>query len=332
MGYYPCPPEAVEHVMPFVNKPNHRIAMLDPCAGEGKAIIQIADILGVRRDQVFAVELEQGRSAKLQEALGDAGGTVVAPASFMGVDVQAGSFSFAWVNPPFDDELQGGQRVEYAFLQRATRLMAKHGLLAFVIPENQATSPTIRDYLLTWYENITVVPFPEEHRKYREVVVFATKRAKGVGAKERPDWQASVQVYENSIVPGHQYQIPPANGPKWFTKVELTEAEIISGLAESPLRKMLQPPPEPPLGEPPLPLYKGHIALLLASGNLDGLVCPKGEAPHVVRGTALKRESLASQNEEELADGSTKTTKIYTESIKLMIRVADETGEIHTLE
>jgi hypothetical protein len=332
MGYYAAPPEAIEHVMRFVQKPDHHIALLDPCAGEGKAIVQIADVLGVPRDQVYAVELEERRSAKLQALLGEAGGHVLAPASFLGVDAQAGSFSMAYVNPPFDDELQGGQRVEYTFLLRATKLLCKGGLLAFVLPETQACHSDIRNYLLTWYDCLSVVPFPEEHRPYREVVVFATRRAKGVGDKDRPQWGESVQVYADPLGPGRQYEIPPANGPKWFHKIELTEAEILRGLAESPLRKLLEPPPEPPLGEPPLPLYKGHLALLLASGNLDGLVCPQGEPPHVVRGTALKRESLTSQNEEELADGSTKTTKVYTESIKLLIRCATAEGEICTLE
>jgi hypothetical protein len=332
MGYYPCPPEAIEHFMQFVQKPDHRIALLDPCAGESKAIVQIADVLGVPRDQVYAVELEEGRSAKLQALLGETGGHVLAPASFLGVDAQAGSFSMIYLNPPFDDELQGGQRVEYTFLQRATKLLCKGGLLAFVLPESQACHHDIRNYLLTWYEHLSVVPFPEEHRPYREVVVFAVRRAKGVGDKDRPGWAESVQVYEDPLGPGRQYEIPPANGPKWFHKIELTEAEILRGLDESPLRKMLEPPPEPPLGEPPLPLYKGHLALLLASGNLDGLVCPQGELPHVVRGTALKRESLASENEEELADGSTKTTKIYTESIRLLIRCATSEGDIFTLE
>ena len=67
--------------------------------------------------------------------------------------------------------------------------------------------------------------------------------------------------------------------------------------ASSPLRSHLTTTPEVPLPSPPLALGIGHVALLLASGHLDGVVRAEGGPPHAVRGTARKREYVSDVTE-----------------------------------
>jgi hypothetical protein len=101
-------------------------------------------------------------------------------------------------------------------------------------------------------------------------------------------------------------------------------------LAHSPLRAHLAAPAAAGLPSPPLALGIGHVALLLASGHLDGVVHPEGRPPHVVRGTSRKREYVADVTDTVNADGSTTTKTTISERIELMVRTVDRSGDIRT--
>jgi hypothetical protein len=278
--------------------------------------------LGCEPSGIHGIELDEGRAADLHTTFSQRGleqARLLAPASFLGCRATSGSFSVIFLNPPFDHELGGGRRVEHTFLLHATGWLKPGGILALVCPEDVADSWEIRPLLLSCYQHITVHPFPEEVRKYREVLTLAVKRAKVVN-----HWE----VRWNEVVepPGRIYHIPPGGPPKAFQKVEMTEAELRGALAASPLRKLLLTPPEIPLPSPPLALGTGHIALLLAAGHLDGVVRPPAELPHVVRGTARKVSYLASSEVHEHQDGTTSTKEVWSEKIVLTVRAVDSLG------
>jgi hypothetical protein len=72
--------------------------------------------------------------------------------------------------------------------------------------------------------------------------------------------------------------------------------------------------------------------MLLASGHIDGLICPPDERPHVIRGTATKDKYVASCDESEDDNGNVTTRTVISERPRLVIRVLDSTGNITTLE
>jgi hypothetical protein len=113
-------------------------------------------------------------------------------------------------------------------------------------------------------------------------------------------------------------------------RVEPTENELQHMLAHSPLRAHLAAPAEFGLPSPPLALGIGHVALLLASGHLDGVVHPEGHAPHVVRGTARKREYIAEESETKNDDGTVTKKTVISEKIELVGRTVDLLGNIQT--
>ncbi len=99
-------------------------------------------------------------------------------------------------------------------------------------------------------------------------------------------------------------------------------------LASDLTRRLL--PPEPrPLPTPPLPLSRGHTALLVASGHLDGVVQPDDEPPHVVRGTTKKVKAIVSTEHIENDDGSVTTKNVSCEIIQLTVRAVGADGVIH---
>ena len=178
--------------------------------------------------------------------------------------------------------------------------------------------------LKTWYDSVCVVPFPDHCRKYNEVVVLGIKLAKMESYWDRPDSDVFI---DQPIT----YEIPAGTGPgNRFVKISMTDDELEAAFADSPLNEMLKPPVVGQVDSPPLELSTGHLALLLASGHLDGLVQPPGEPPHVVRGTARKAEYVK-ETERSVGKGGDVTHKtVVGEKIELIIRAVDHTGVIRT--
>lgn len=327
-GFYPAPPEAVSRMLEYIKPPSDGggFCILDPCAGKGAAIKQLSEGLGCRPSDVYAIELSDFRTEIVTESLPEA--NLLAPCSFFGCSITSKSFGFAWVNPPFADEAGEG-RVERQFLEKATGLLAHKGILAFVIPEATLRAKGVKALLMTWYEDLSVVTFPSRYRKFKELVVVGRKR-KASEAHWELCWEDEAQCYSGDSAPSRTYEIPSTTGPNRFLKTGFTEAEILEALDTSPLRRYLEPPEPLPLAEPPLPLGKGHRAMLLAAGQLDGIIRPPGEPPHIVRGTAKKVEYIVDQHTERTNEAT--TTKITkSEKISLTVRVLSVAGRIKTL-
>ncbi len=326
-GFYPAHESAVALAASYLQPPvGVKFAILDPCAGEGTAIRQLSELLRCPPTSVHAIEMDDCRAEAIRAALPEA--NLLAPADFFGCRASFGSFSFIWLNPPFDYSY-GGFRVEDQFLMRATEWLVPGGVIALVCPEDVVEEYSeARQHFNRFYENVTLVPFPEAHRPFKEVIVLGHKRKRLDAEPDRlKDWQAweSVQAPKS-----FRYRIPEGDGPRVFQKVQPTEPELRQRLVGSPLRLHLTSPPEAPVPSPPLPLGIGHVALLLASGHLDGLVHPNGKLPHVVRGTSRKQSFVSNVSDTENEDGSTTTRTTISEKIELVIRTVDRTGRIQT--
>jgi hypothetical protein len=130
------------------------------------------------------------------------------------------------------------------------------------------------------------------------------------------------------------YNLPAGQRPRQFHKLEPTDAELSRLVAQSPLRFRIQPPADKLNYRPRPPMSPGigHRAMLLASGHIDGLICPPDERPHVIRGTATKDKYVASCDESEDDNGNVTTRTVISERPRLVIRVLDSTGNITTLE
>lgn len=321
-GFYAIPPEAIQQVAasriakPLTTGGRKAVTILDPCAGRGEAIRQWAEILGVPMEHTYAIELEDGRADEVRETL--PGANILAPCSAFGCSITPRSISLLHLNPPFDDSIGGGSRVEAQFLSYATSWLAKDGVLCFVCPEKVAYNTVVRNILKSGYADVQVLPFPAAHRPFNEVFILARK----TGEFQHP---REVEWTDIALEGDEQYQLPLVVPPDAFRQTELTETQLSVALKESPLRAIFTEPPKPKVSRPPLELGVGHIALLLSSGHLDGLVEPEGEPPHVVRGTCRKSEQLA-----DVVVTEESTKEIYRERIEMVVRTVDVLGQIKT--
>ncbi len=324
-GFYPVPPEVISLIADRVIPAERGECIIcDPCAGNGDAIIQLADIL----DAVpFAVEISEDRAATLNDKLGE---LALAPCDYLTAAISPNSFSLMFVNPPYSDKLGGGGRVEFDFIKRAIPQLAHHGVLVLACPERILQQHTFWSMMSEQFleETICGFPFPEAVRKYNEVIVMAQKRDKPGRDQYTGYWSLASKIFNREP---REFELPPGKLPVRFKKTCLSPKEMDRALAKSPLRRMFAVPPEMPLPRPPLAPGEGHRALLLASGLIDGLVEPEGEEPHVVRGTCRKTKYLSESSTTVNDDGSTTEKTVYAEKINLVIRALDQEGIIHEL-
>lgn len=309
-GYYPLPLEAVPSIAEKI-KVSPDTTIYDPCAGRGDAVIAIAEALGIKHQNIYATELDHGRHASLKEKLGE---RAFEPCDFL-ADRIWGTPSIVYCNPPFDDELGGGGRVEWRFIQKSLDLLDPGGLLVAILPWRVVNQPNTVELTTPWAELVRYAPL-ECERKYGETLLIARKKkaktiVRWIERADIPCKLAEMPTYETIKGTGITAR------KRFFSQIECYDLA-----ATTPANSILTA--EERLGAqslvPPMRLTHGHIALLLASGFLDGVVEMEGEEPHVVRGSARK---VTTERKDE-AGGAVKVVR--TEQIQLTVKIADSQG------
>jgi hypothetical protein len=351
LGYYPIPPEALALMVDRldVGDSADRVTVLDPCCGAGAALKQIADSLRLKPSNVYGIELEDGRAAEASAAI--PGANILGPCSYLSTLVRPGrSLSLVYLNPPFDDEIGGGGREEMSFLWRASSHLATGGILAMVTPypsfAHGKAGDALREHLDCYYTDVEVFEFPSQLRKFQELFVFGVRRDWAINPKDKgfvrrwmdwrpytfsmqPPYGSTANTLPTIGATDHRWTVPPGEPPREVVKRDYTDAELVRLVNDSPLNRHLDPPSPPPKKVPPLALGHGHRCLLLAAGELNGLLCPEGEQPHVVRGTCRKDRILKSRSESE--DGK-EVREVWSQRIVLTLRAVGADGVIKTFE
>jgi hypothetical protein len=199
-GYYPTPLDLTPVIawqIRLVNADSWRtFSVMDPCAGEGRALVDAVDVLAPLREatpsvytrsqrtasiETYTCEMEDGRAKALKEAMSPFGwkeAEKALHADAFRVQFELGNTQHGvhllWLNPPYDIDPEAG-RLEEAFLRRFSPALSRGGVLVFIVPHGalKASAPTLaRDY-----EEIRAYRFPGDHfHAYRQVVLYARKR------------------------------------------------------------------------------------------------------------------------------------------------------------
>ncbi len=306
----------------------------------------------------FRVELNASRAARIAEAYPNI--RLLGPCSFESTRITRHSFSLVYLNPPFDDQLDGGGREETGFLKQSVDLLVPGGILVLVCPVNQVFGKRQMCGLLdTWFDQLELYLFPDHCRQFNECVVFGRRRKTAlpdelIYERRHPDepWRPSMlgrtdrtarSAWANRSSANGSYaepdiasrkpeldtwELPPSIAPKRFQKTALTEEELERELARSPLHDALRQRNLSPLKRPPLSLNKGHTSLLLMTGMLDGYV--PSDPPHVVRGLTSKVEKLHRTEQHETPSGDSVTKQVFSESPIPVVRAVWPDGIIRT--
>jgi len=327
MGYYPTPPEVVDGVRSFLRYPKDSVNLLDPCCGEGLALNRLADGANAT---TYGIEPDEYRAAEAKANLDH-----VLKCGYEDVRISNNAFSCLFLNPPYDWETEGEdvpyrERTEQAFLRGTARYLQPEGILVYIVPQHRVNEPIAK--LLSYrFESFNTYRFPaKEYEPYRQVVLLAVRKRKPVLCGE--DFERLWAIPEERLdelphVDSPVYPLPPSPDVRLFRSTAVDEAELARELCGSPLWRKLSERSgnsDGHVGRPPLPLHAGHLGLLLASGQLDGVV-GEGEDRHVVRGKVEKLSHTYQENEGDVV------IEREVERYQVSIKVLKRDGEIVTL-
>jgi hypothetical protein len=339
MGFYPTPVEVVQQIKNMLKiAPETRL--IDTCCGEGEALKIIAE--GNEAD-TYGVELDRERFLKARENLDHA---LWADALHEFVSSR-GAFSLLWLNPPYDTTEgayeQEKARLELEFLSDHWRYLQDGGVLVYIVPFMILNK--VASFFQRRCNSLAILSFPFDHYwTFKQVVVMCVK-----GRPGKQETLRNIQLFEATIRTGENlapdkmpttadgglvYQVPPSkemNEDFLFRSFRLDPDEALESLKPSPAWDKAQRYVFPPAGKmnirPLMPLREGHLAMLLASGMMNGEIMGDNGQRLIVKGSVRKE---AVETEEETEE---ETRYIQTDCYRITVRaICFDPLEIITIE
>lgn len=301
LGYYPLPEAEAHRLRTLFAFPDTSASVLDPCAGTGAALHLLTSGANV---EMHGIELDANRAAAAAVS-----GIRTIQGNAFDTAGKAGSFSFLFLNPPYDFEIgpMTNKRMEYLFLEHTYHLLADGGVLLMVVPEDKLDSsiPLLAANFLKL--RVFCLTDPESERFKQVALIGVRKRVRGQDYEQnrallqrliyRPDMPA---LQRSDMV----YAIPPTPSTSLVYR-GLPHDEIEDLLPDSSAWKQakgfLMPRDEMAGGRPITPLHAGHVGLLCTAGLLNG-VFGDGKNRHVARWRSVKSVTVFKVVEEKFTE------------------------------
>jgi superfamily II DNA or RNA helicase len=296
MGYYPTTTCVVELLKTYF-QPAETGRLFDPCAGEGTAASILAKALNC---QSWGAELSPVRAALAAELMDR-----LFNAPWGSCHLTGESITLLFLNPPYSHDRLGDQkRLELEFLKSTTPKLVRGGALVYIVPHQLLRDLDVASHLAGYYENITVYRYPDT--EFNQVIVLGLKRLKFKmpSGEEVGQVQAWAEIEPPMLVDLAEpmYSLLPSSDkgaggqPIRFTRLDWQPEEVVDAtqkrgvLVSKEWLDLLNP--SRALGEfkqPVMPLKKGHIAMLMASGMMGTLrLNDEDGKPILVKGRVVK--------------------------------------------
>ena len=335
MGYYPTDEPVIEAIQSYIVPAASRARLFDPCAGEGRATSRLGKALNC---ETWGVELSPERAAKAEEVLDK-----VYQAPWQACFLTDESISCLFLNPPYEhDRFDDQKRLELEFLKTTTPKLVRGGLLVYIVPQRILGMPEIARLLAGHYENTRIVRFPDGlFDKFQQVVVFATRRSvykvPGEGETGEIMTLANSQILpiQNAPQPLYELLSAPVRGansrPVVFKRMDWEPEEVVEATRKAgvqttaewldlinPSRALTQ------LTQPVMPLKKGHVAMLMASGMMGTVRLTDEEGlPMLIKGRVIK---VVEKSEETDSKDSKVVVETYKDRFVTTVAVLKQDG------
>lgn len=339
MGHYPTPPEVIEQIKELFSFSSGS-RCIDTCCGKGDALASLTDQAPI---ETYGIELDKERA---REARQKKLGKVLNCDAIYETRITNNAFDLLFLNPPYDwetkeNEESDTERTEKKFLQFHLRYLNSKGVLVYVIPF-ASLKHTYR--LFVKLKNLRVLAFPEEqYKKFKQVVVIG--KASAFAGKERLDANRAMMkniinyvdpetAYESlwtteSILRAGDYrplyEVDRNNVElKNFTSTRIDPDEVLPFVKSSQVyaeynRRISVDKVEEI--QPLSMLRNGHLAMLLASGMMNGRL-KNDKYDLVVKGN-IKSFMQQNEEEEETLNGQEKTTVKSIKKYQVQVRALD---------
>ena len=330
-GFFPTSTHVAELLKTYF-QPAESGRLLDPCAGEGTAASILAKALHC---QSWGAELSPARAALAVEKM-----ERLFNAPWSSCHLTSESITLLFLNPPYSHDRFGDQkRLELEFLKSSTPKLVRGGALVYIVPHRLLRDLDVAAHLAGYYEHLTVHRYPET--EFKQVIVLGTKRLKfkAPSHEEIQRVQAWAEIEPPALVDKEQplYGLLPAPDKDAggqairFTRLDWQPEEVVDAtqkhgvLASKEWLDLLNPARA--LGEfkqPVMPLKKGHIAMLMASGMMGTLrLADEDGRPLLVKGRVVK---VTEKVEDKAGKDGKATAEIFRDRFVSTIAILRQDG------
>ena len=317
-GYYPTDEGTLEGILRRLRPAEHGcLRAYDPCCGEGVALAELGHHLGA---ETYGIEIDDERATHASSLLDR-----VIHADLQRTKTDRTAFGLLFLNPPYGNlvsdhtGLSGRKekRLEELFYQLTVPSLAFGGVMVMLLPVYAYTA-AMEERVLRHFRDVRV--FRAAVGTYRQVVVFGVRKrtsertpAIGVGRDKH-----GAVVDEGVMLPpideaedAHGYVVPASPEPlKQFFTFEVTEDQLAEEVRRSPCLwadfdttfRVVKSVPKSPLKAP----SPWHLSLLLAAGNIHGVIEGAGGRRLLVKGATHKVQAVTTTE----ADDATITKKL----------------------
>ena len=304
-----------------------KITIFDPCCGQGKAVEQLAGLLGnPQGTMLYGIELNYGRAREAATRMNQ-----VLSADLFGSAITNEAFDILFLNPPYDFDAES-QRAELAFLERSHRYLKTGGLLVYIIPQSQldlTAQPLSQNYeaLQAWSMQ------DPEYETFKQVIVMGLRKRQPAPdyeqennlrmmATKRPpsleEWEGNPYRIQAQLPPGIGMKVTQMDQGSAMEEARdrgvLTSREFDALMTRGADREQM----------PLMPLRKGHLVSLIAAGLLNNMKLEHEGLQILVKGRSFKKKIIDRDNDEE-----TVTKEILEKSI---MYIDLQTGEMVKVE
>jgi hypothetical protein len=330
-GFYPTA-EHVAQLLKTYFKPADSGRLLDPCAGEGTAASILAKALNC---QSWGAELSPARAALAAENMDRLFNT-----PWGSCHLTSESITLLFLNPPYSHDRLGDQkRLELEFLKSTTPKLMRGGVLIYIVPHQLLRDLDVASHLAGYYENIRIHRYPETG--FNQVIVLATKRVKYKipSHEEVHQVQAWADVEPPMLVEVDEplYELLSASDKGAggqhirFSRLDWQPEEIVDATQKRGLHSSKEwldlLNPSRGLGElkqPVMPLKRGHIAMLMASGMMGTLRLTDDDGkPMLVKGRVVKVTEKVEENTDKKGNV---TSEIFRDRFVSTVAILRQSG------
>lgn len=300
MGFYPTPVAVIEHIGKML-RISSEARLLDTCCGEGEALNILA---GQSAAETYGVELHRPRMTLAKTRLNH----VLWADALYDCVCSKEAFSLLWLNPPYDtgnfEADQKKERLEVQFLRRHWPYLQEGGVMVYIIP--WSSLPAAVPFLVKNARNLTILKFPDDlFWDFNQIVLICVKGRPNKAEIERN--QAILKSAMEAFIDGDLDQVPstnmdteivydvPASGDLegfTFRSIRLDPEQTLEKVKSSPVwdkaHRQMFPSTFAKSIRPLTSLREGHLAMLLASGMMNGEVMGTDGRRLVVKGSVTK--------------------------------------------
>lgn len=313
-GYFRTPDLQGEYLKSLITFTGD-CSTFDPTCGEGLILEQLTKDISEFDVRSYGVELDKRRAAEAKERLDT---VVQAPIESMVISHDV--FSFLFLNPPYDHTMLGigdeekTERKEYTELVRNTKYLMPGGIMVYIIPSYRFADKRIARFLATHFEDVAITKFSaEDYDDFRQCIFIGKLKDAAHKALNQKLFDFLLEMGKeehieknvtpiNILVGKKIWEVPsgPTEIPTFYSKIE-NKRDFVSSIKSNKGFKAFIERTKPKQlvigGDPIINIAQGQMALLLASGAVNGLI-GEGEHLHALQGMEIVSKVVTEEKTE----------------------------------